>query len=442
MTELTPENTLVELAGQALDAARAGGASDAEVWVGDSSALSVRARGGDVEAIEFQRDRELALTVYVGQRSASVSTTELAADSLRELARTACEIARATGEDPCAGLPEPELLARNFPDLDLDHPWELSPREAIDLARRIEAAALACDARVRQVEDASVDTRRSIEVLANTAGFVGTRRASRHTLSCGAIAVDGERMQRDHDWATARVPSSLPAPEDVGRRAAGRVLGRLPRPATRTGRMPVILAADLARGLLGHFVAAVSGANLYRRASFLLDAVGQQVFPDWMTLRQRPHLPRAMGSAAFDDDGVATVERDLVRDGVLQGYVLGTYAARRLGLRSTGNAGGVWNLEPAVGVRPLRELLREAGAGLLVTELMGQGVNLVTGDYSRGAAGFWIENGELAAPAEGIGIAGNLREMFRGLLAFGDDVDVRGAIRSGSVLIDGLTVSR
>lgn len=441
MTELTEIDTLERLAQQVLDRARSAGATAAETSLSDSHGLSVRARNGDVESLEFQRDRDLHLSVYIGQCSGSASTSDWSEAGVTAAVNAACDIARATGEDPCNGLADAEHMATEFPELELHHPWDLTPEQAIDLARRCEAAALGLDPRIRQSEDASVDTRGGEELYANTHGFMGLRRGSQHTIACGAIAVDGDDMQRDYDYAHTRVPGELPEPEAIGEAAARQALARLGATRPRTGRVPVLFRADVARGLLGHFVGAISGGALYRRSSFLLDAIGESVFPDWMSLHQRPFIKRALGSAAFDQEGMATADRDLVVDGVLQGYLLGSYAARRLGMAPTGNAGGVFNLEPTANAGDLDAMIRDMGTGLLVTELMGQGVNTVTGDYSRGASGFWVENGEIAGPVDEATVAGNLRDIYRGIVAVGSDTDLRGSIRSGSILIDGMTVA-
>ncbi len=441
MSELTPSDALTTLARRVLDMAREGGATEAEVSVSDSRALSVRARNGDVESLEFQRDRDLHLSVYIGRRSGSAVSSDWTDAGLRAAVRAACDIARATGEDPCNGLPDPQHLAREFPDLDLEHPWALRPEDAIEMARQAEAAALAVDRRIRSSEDASVDTRQGVEVLANTHGFVGIRRGTQHSLACGAIAVDGDDMQRDHDYALSRVPDELPEPAAVGERAARQALARLGAKRPKSGRVPVLFRADLARGLIGHFLGAVSGGALYRRSSFLLDSIGQPLFPDWLSLRQRPFIRRAIGSAAFDHEGVATRERELVSGGVIQGYLLGSYAARRLNMEPTGNAGGVFNLEVSANAGDLSSMIRDMGTGLLLTELMGQGVNTVTGDYSRGASGFWVENGEIAGPVDEATIAGNLRDIYAGIVAVGSDIDTRGSVRTGSILVDGMTVA-
>ncbi|HXG29843.1 MAG TPA: metalloprotease PmbA [Nevskiales bacterium] len=433
--------TLRELAQQTLARARRAGASAAEVTLSEGTALTVNVRKGEIESVEFQRDRDLGITVYFGQRRGHASTSDLSDRAIGEAIERACAIARYTGEDPYAGLADPERIARDLPDLDLDHPWPLTVDAAVALAREAESIALQFDPRITNSEGAGVDTRRGISVYANSHGFVGHQLGTQHSLSCAVIAGTGEDMQRDYWYSAARTPAALETAAQVGRRAAERSLARLHPRRLSTRRAPVLFVPELARGLFGSFVGAISGGALYRKASFLLDQAGKPVFAPQVNISQRPHLPRAMGSTAYDQEGVATVDRELVVEGVLQGYVLGSYSARRLGLQSTGNAGGVFNLVVQPGPSDFAGLLREMGTGLVVTELMGQGVNLVTGDYSRGAAGFWVEQGSIAYPVAGITIAGNLRDMFRGVRAIGHDMDTRGNIRSGSVLIESMTIA-
>jgi PmbA protein len=340
------------------------------------------------------------------------------------------------------GLADAALMATEFPDLDLSHPWDLSAEHAIELARETEAAAFAVDPRVKQSEGAGVDTRHSLHLYANTHGFFGARESTDHSLACAAIAVQDEAMQLGHWYTSARRRTDLEAGPAVGRRAGERAAARLGARGLATCTAPVLFPAEVARGLFGHFIGAISGGALYRRASFLLDKLGEPVFADKVTARQRPFIPRAAGSTAYDQEGVATRERTLINAGRLGGWLLGSYSARKLGLATTGNAGGVFNLvvEPTF-AGGLDALAREMGRGLIVTDLMGQGVNLVTGDYSRGAAGFWVENGAIAFPVEEVTIAGNLAAMFRGIQAIGSDVDLRGGVRTGSVLIEAMTVA-
>jgi len=432
---------LRNLVSEALAEARRQGASAAEANCSISQGLSVNVRLGEVETVEHNRDKGLAVTVFVGQQSGSASTTDFSPAGVRDCVRAAATIARYTAADEHAGLADPGELARELPDLDLYHPWNPPVERAIDLARECEDAARAADARIVNSEGASVSSHDGIEVYGNSHGFLGVLPSSRHSISCSVIGQDDSGMQRDYWYSTARAAAALESPATIGRKAAERTVRRLGAEKLATRRTPVVYEAPVAASLLSHFVGAVRGTSLYRRASFLLDQLGQTVFAPQVRIHEQPFLKGALGSAPFDHDGVAPANRDLVRDGVLLGYVLDVYSARKLGMKSTGNAGGVHNLTIVPGAEDLAGLLRQMGTGLLVTELIGFGVNTVTGDYSRGAAGFWVENGTIAYPVEEITIAGNLRDMFRGLLAVGNDVDVRGNIRTGSILIDSVTVA-
>lgn len=432
---------LEPLLAQALDRARSAGASQAEASLSVSRGLTVGVRKGEVESLEFQHDRDLGITVYFGQRKGNASTGDLTPEGIAQAVAAASAIAQATGEDPCNGLADAALMAREFPDLDLDHPWDISPDAAIDLARECEAAALAVDARITQSEGGSVNTHQGVSLYANSHGFLGVRRGTQHSLSCAVVATQGEEMQRDYWYANARDAAELMSAQAIGRKAGERTVARLGARKLGTRQAPVLFVPELARGLFGHFVGAISGGALYRKASFLLDKLGQPVFAPRVTLTQRPRLPRGPGSAAFDSEGVATQERVLVQDGVLQGWLLASYSARKLGLQSTGNAGGVFNLIADSGTQGFDDLVRDMGEGLVVTELMGQGVNGVTGDYSRGAAGFWVENGAIAYPVQELTIAGNLLEMYRGIQAIGNDVDPHANTRTGSVLIERMTIA-
>ena len=432
---------LADLATDVLARCRAAGASQAEVGIDDDRGINVNVRMGEVETIEHTRDRGLSLTVYFGQRKGSASTADLAPASIAATIEYACAIARHTEEDPCAGLADPARMARTFPDLDLWHPWALSPERAIELGIACEAAGRALDPRISNSDGAGVSSGESLSVYANSHGFVGTERATHHSVSCALIAEDEAGMQRDYWYASARAAADLEDAEAIGRRAAERTLRRLGARRLSTRECPVLFAPELARGLVGHLVGAASGGALYRRASFLLDAAGTTILPPWFSIREEPHLPRGLGSCNFDSEGVATAANDLVRDGVLARYILGSYSARKLGLASTGNAGGVHNLLVAPNAGTLVDLMRTMGSGLLVTELMGQGVNTVTGDYSRGAAGFWVEGGEAAFPVEEITIAGNLKRMFAGIVAVGAEIDRRSHILTGPILVDRMTVA-
>jgi PmbA protein len=427
---------------QALERARARGADAAQAEVGLRVGYSVGVRCGEVETLEYERDRGLGITVYFGQRKGGASTTDLRPDAIDQAVNAACDLARYTEPDPAAGLPDPETLAQAFPDLDLYHPWQLSPAQAIDRALSMEAAALAEDPRLTNSEGAGLQTGLGLSVLANSTGFLGVRCGSSHGMGLSVVAEMGGQMQRDGWYESARHPDRLPMPEALGRRAARRALARLGARTLSTRRVPVLFAPEVARGLMRHLVGAVSGGALYREMSFLQGKLGQPIMSTGLHLHESPHLLQGIASAAFDGEGVATKPRDLVRDGVLLGYVLNSYAARRLGLRTTGNAGGVHNLLVAPtttgGEVPL---LRALDTGLWVTEVMGQGVNLVTGDYSRGASGFWVERGQILHAVEEVTIAGNLADIYRQIVAVGDDVDARGSIHCGSILIESMTVA-
>jgi len=434
---------LQDVVSLALEEARRRGASQCEADASLNRGLTVSVRLGEVETIEYQRDRGLGVTVYFGTRKGSASTADLSPQAVRETVEKACAIARYTAEDPHAGLADPEELAKDIPDLDLEHPWDIGPEEAIELARACEAAGMAVDARITNSEGASVATQRGVRVYGNSNGFLAGYGSTLHSVSCSLVAQQGSEMQRDYWYSTARDPAELQSVEAIGQRAGERTVARLGARKIPTRRAPVLFVPEMSRSLLGHFVAAIRGSSQYRKSSFLLGAAGQAVFPEFLQMQERPHIPKGLASSPFDDEGVATRDRDLVRDGVLQGYVLGSYSARKLGLRTTGNAGGIHNLIVAAPGRALDypSLLQRMRTGLVVTELMGQGVNGVTGDYSRGASGFWVEDGEIVHPVEEVTIAGNLREMYRSILAVGSDVDVRGAIRTGSVLVGEMTIA-
>ena len=432
---------LAEIATEVLARCRAGGAAQAEVGVSASQGLAVTVRNDEVETLEFTRDRGLSLTVYCAGRKGSASTADLAPDSIRHTVEQALAIVRHTEPDPCAGLADPERMARTFPDLDLWHPQALDAEAAIALARRCEGAGLAVSG-ISNTEGASVSAQRAWGVYANSHGFIGRDWSTSHSLSCALIAGDDDGMQRDYWYDASLDGAALAHPESIGAEAARRTLARLDARSIATTQCPVLFVPELARSLVGHLVGAVSGGALYRKASFLLDHAGKQIFPAWVHLHEQPLLARAFGSGSYDQEGVATSASDLVREGVLQRYVLGSYSARKLGLVSTANAGGVHNLtlEPNT-PQGLTGLIAGLKRGLVVTELMGQGVNNVTGDYSRGAAGFWVENGQIVHAVEEVTIAGNLREIYLAIEAVGSDQDTRGNIRAGSVLVGRMTVA-
>jgi PmbA protein len=438
---LAPED-LESIIERALEEARNRGATQAEAAVSQDTGLSVGVRLGEVETLEHQRDRSMGITVYFGQRKGSASTADFSLEAVRATVAKACSIARFTAEDACAGLADASLMAKSPPNLDLSHPWAVTADRAIEIAKACEAAALAFDPRINNSEGASVGTHQGLHVYGNTHGFVGGYPTTSHTVSCVVLAGKGEDMQRDYWYSSSRDWQELDDPEAIGREAARRTIARLEPRKLSTRRAPALFVPEIARGFMGHFTAAIRGSSQYRQSSFLLNSVGQRVFPAWYSVSERPHIMKAMGSAPFDDEGVATKDRELIAEGVITGYILSSYSARKLGLQTTGNAGGAHNLMVAANVSGgLPAMLKRLGTGLLVTELMGQGVNMVTGDYSRGAAGFWVENGAIQYPVAEITIAGNLRQMFEGIAAVGDDVDTRGGIRVGSILLDEMTIA-
>jgi len=436
---------LEALSARLLEACRARGATQAEVSCSEERGLSVNVRMGEVETVESTRDRGIGVTVYFGRRKGSASTADLRESSLEATVAQACAIATYTEDDDAAGLADADRMAHpgpdGWPDFDDWHPWRIDADHAIDLALACEAAGRDADARIANSDGASVGTSESLSVYANSHGFTGAERGTHHSIGCALIAGSGEDMRRDGWYSVALADGDLESPAAIGRRAAQRTLARLqPRPLG-TGEYPVLFTAEVARSLVGHLLGAISGSALYRRASFLLDSAGTRLFPEWLSMREDPFLRRGFRSAAYDSEGVATRASMLVDGGVLQRYLLGSYSARKLGLHSTGNAGGVHNLEVRANAGGFDELVRGMGRGLVVTELMGQGVNAVTGDYSRGAAGFWVEGGGIAHPVDGVTIAGNLREMFLGIEAVGSDVDPRSHLRTGSILLGRMTVA-
>ncbi|MBV2235329.1 MAG: metalloprotease PmbA [Sterolibacterium sp.] len=435
------QDQLRQLATDVLQHARTLGASACETDVSEAHGQSVSVRKGAVDTIEYNRDKGIGVTVYLGQQRGHASTSDFSPTAVQATVAAALSIARFTAPDPCAGLPEETLLARKHMDLDLYHPWSLSVEEAIHMAQRCEQAAFDVSPQITNSEGASVATQQAQFISANSLGFMDGYPTSRHHLSCAVIAGTGENMQRDYWYSANRQARRLAAAEAIGDYAARRALSRLGARRLKTCAVPVLFEAPLAVGLIGNLVQAVSGGALYRKSSFLLDSLGQQIFPAHVQISERPHLKGAQASSPFDSDGVATHDREVVEDGVLQGYFLSTYAARKLGMQTTGNAGGSHNLIVQPGELDFAGLLRQMDTGLLVTELLGQGVNYVTGDYSRGAAGYWVEKGQIIHPVEEITIAGNLRDMFKGMVAIGNDVMVRGSKQVGSILIDRMTVA-
>jgi len=440
-TPAVTQTDLETLVAEVLRETRTLGASQAEAGVSIESGLTLTVRLGEVETLEYQRDRGLGITVYFGQRKGSASTADLSPAAVKETVRAAVSIARYTAEDECAGLADKELMAQELPDLDLNHPWALSPEDAIEIARNCEDAARTFDKRIENSEGATVTSHQGLRAYGNSHGFVGGYASSAHSLTCAVIGRQHGGMQRDYWYSSARDARDLETPESVGTKAAQRTVARLGARKLTTREARVLFTPEVARGFIGHFLGAMRGGAQYRQASFLLGAAGESIFPDFMQLSERPHLKKALASAAFDNEGVATRDAEIVDRGVATSYLLDSYAARKLKLKSTGHAGGVRNLDVKPGEHDYAGLLRHMRSGLVVTELMGQGVNPVTGDYSRGAAGFWVENGELAYPVEEITIAGNLRDMYKNIIAIGSDVDVRGAIRTGSILIADMTIA-
>lgn len=432
---------LSDTAQRMLDRARQLGASQAEVSCSEDTGLEVNVRLGQVETVQSSRDRGLAITVYFGQRRGSASTADLAEGSIDATVAQACAIARYTEDDPAAGLADAQAMAGHFPDLDTWHPAAPAADAALELALACEQAGREADSRISNSDGAGVSSNTSLSVYANSHGFVGAERSSSHSLSCALIAGHGDGMQRNGWYSAALAFADLWTPQQVGRTAAERTVERLAPRSLATAQMPVLFAPEVARSLIAHFVAAVSGGSLYRKSSFLLDSAGEQLFPDWFAIEERPLLPRGWRSTAFDGEGVATRDSVLVEGGVLQRYVLSSYSARKLGLHTTGNAGGVHNLQVRANAGSLEQMAAQMGHGLLVTELMGQGVNAITGDYSRGAAGFLVENGQISHAVDEVTIAGNLRRMYQGIVAVGNDVDPRSSLQVGSILVDQMTVA-
>lgn len=417
------------------------GATSAEIHMGVSKGFSVTARQGDVESVEYHQDKHIEITVYVGQRTGSASLSDFRPEAITAAVRAACHIARSGDDDVCAGLADKEDLAWGYPTPSIAYPWELTVPEAIELARECEAKAYSYDKRITHSEGVSVSTTESQHVYGNTHGFIGVYPVTRHELSCMLIASQGDEMQRGYDYTVSCDPHDLTSIQALAQSAAERTVSRLGAQRLTTKTVPVIFVAEEARGLLGHFVSAMSGSQLYRKSSFLLDQLGEAIFPSFIHIHEDPFLLKGLGSAPFDDDGVSARANVFVQEGLLKQYCLGVYSARKLAMKTTGNAGGVHNLLINSGNHDLSGLLRKMDKGLLVTELMGQGINLTTGDYSRGAFGFWVERGEIQYPVEEITIAGRLQEMYRGLIDVGNDVDKRGNVRTGSLLIDRMIVA-
>ena len=440
--QVRQEQTRLEaVVADALAIARQLGADSAEVSISKQTGLSVNTRGGEVESIEFNKDGALGIAVYRDGRKGSSSTTDLGPEAVRSAVEAALEISRHTAADPYAGLADAEWLAWDVPDLDLLHPIEPDPDYGLELARRCELHALGLDPRIKQSDGAGFSSHHGIKVYGNSHGFVKGYAGSRHSLSCVLIGEQDGEMQRDYGYSSCRAIHDLWTPERIAEEAVERTVSRLGARKIGTATLPVLFNADTASGLFGHLVSAIGGGNLYRKSSFLLDSLGQQIFPDWLRIDEQALLPCGLASAPFDAEGVRTRDQAIIDAGRLQTYLLTTYSGRKLGMASTGHAGGIHNWLVTGQGQSQQELLRQMGTGLLVTELMGQGVNVVTGDYSRGAAGFWVENGEIAYPVEEITIAGNLKDMFRNMLAVGRDWDSRSSLRTGSILLEQMKIA-
>ena len=424
-----------------LDEAKQQGASAAEAAFSVDNGLSVTARLGEVETVEYHCDQGIGITVYFGRQKGSASTNDISPDSLKETVKAACSIARYASEDEYAGLPDAEQLATKFPELDLYHPWDLNAEQAIAMAIDCETAARSYDKAISNSEGATVNSHQGARVFGNSLGFLQGGLSSRHSLSCSVLAGSGDAMQRDYWYSVARNAADLETGQQVGIKAAQRTLARLDARSLSPRQAPVLFAPEMSSGLIGALIGAISGGSLYRKASFLLDALDTQIMPDFVRIHEQPLLKGALGSASFDSEGVATQSKDIVSEGILRSYILSTYSARKLGMQTTGNAGGVHNLTVESSDKDFSAMLGLLGTGLLVTELMGQGVNRVTGDYSRGASGFWVENGVIQYPVEEITIAGNLKNMLRNIVAIGNDVDLRGNIRVGSILLEQMAIA-
>ncbi|BDM63116.1 peptidase PMbA [Shewanella sp. NFH-SH190041] len=433
---------LKDAVAMALDYAKALGTSDAEVAISKQQGLSVSTRLKEVETVEFNKDGALGITLYRDGRKGSSSTSDLSSEAIRTAVQAANDIARYTSEDPCSGLADKALMAKVFPDLDLYHPATLSPEQLAELAISAETVALDADSRITNSDGASANAHTGIKVYGNSHGFLNGYASSRYSLSCVVIGQDDNgEMQRDYDYSVARHFDSLLTPVQIGMQAAQKTLSRLGGRKIATCKLPVLFSADVATGLLGHLVGAISGSSLYRQSSFLQDSLGQQLFPQWLSIIEQPHLLRGLASAPYDSEGVATRERAIIEQGQLETYLLTSYSARKLGMTNTGHAGGIYNWAVQDSGQSFDQLVKAMGTGLIVTEVMGQGVNMVTGDYSRGAAGFYVENGEIQYPVEEITIAGNLKDMFRNIQAISNGPDLRSPIRTGAILLDQMKIA-
>ncbi|MEE9327484.1 MAG: metalloprotease PmbA [Cocleimonas sp.] len=437
------EQELRELSDRILKLTKKYGATDAELSINRGIGLSVETRGDIVDKLEYNRDQGLGLSVYIGLNTGSASTADLSDKAVEDTVRAACNIAKFTGEDKYTGLADADRMATDIADLDLYHPWDLSADEAIDIAKSCEAAARDYDKRITNSDGASISTYSGLSLTANTHGFTGVMSSSRHSLSCSVIGqeVGDDAMQRDYWYSTSRTKNNLEAIEKVGIKAAQRTIARLNGQQISTRKSAILYSPEVARSLIGHFTSAIAGGAQYRKSTFLLDSIDTKVFPDFIHLHEQPHIKQGFGSSYFDKEGVATSNQDIVIDGVIQNYLMGSYSARQLGLESTANSGGTHNLTLDSTGQSFSELLKQLDTGFYVTELIGSSVNSLTGDYSRGASGFWVENGEIQFPVEEVTIAGNLSDMFKNIVAVGTDVDLRSSMKTGSILVDSMTIA-
>ncbi len=435
------KHRLERLGALAIEEAGKCGASAAELSASTNRGLSVKVRMGEVDTVEHHRDKSMGITVYFGTRKASATSTDFSEAAVCETVRAACGIAKFTSEDPHAGLADASLMARDIPDLDLYHPWDIDVVKAIELAIKTESAARDYDKRITNADGTAVSQYQGTSLYCNSHGFCGSVSGTRHGLSCSVIASENSHMQRDYWYSTDRDPDSLDRASLVGRKAAMQAVSRLGARSVKTGEFPVLFSAEMTRGLISGFISSISGSALYRRNSFNLDKLGKQVFSDFVRISEDPLISRALGSSPFDGDGLARRPRDIVSNGILKGYVLSTYTARKLGMQSTANSGGARNVTLHGGKYSEKELLNQLGTGLLVTEMMGQGIKLATGDYSRGAAGFWVEEGQIKHPVQEVTVAGNLRDMFMNIVAIGNTLDTRGNIRTPAIIVRCMTVA-
>ncbi|MGK0271219.1 MAG: PmbA protein [Cocleimonas sp.] len=437
------EQALREISENVLKLAKKYGASDAELSLNRGAGLSVEIHMDNVDKLEYHRDQGLSLTVYMGKHTGSASTGDLSLQAIEDTVKAACNIAKYTEEDKYTGLADADMMATEVGDLDLYHPWDLTSDQAIEIARECEQHALQFDPRIVNSDGASISTYSGVGLIANSHGFTGVVPSSRHSLSCSVIGqeVGDENMQRDYWYSSTRVNSELEAAESVGKKAAGKTIARLQGKQISTRQANVLYSPEMARSIISHFTSAIAGGSQYRKSTFLVDCIDEKVFPEFIRLHEQPHLIRAFGSGYFDKEGVATKNREIVIDGVVQDYIMGSYSARQLGLKSTANSGGTHNLTLDSTGQSFDELLKMLDTGFLVTELIGSGINNITGDYSRGAAGYWVENGEIQYAVEEVTVAGNLKDMFKNIVAVGNDIDTRSATKTGSILIEGMMVA-